>query len=195
MADTIAAKSDQINSDDLISGPITITVERVDVRKDDQPVDIHTVETPGRAYRPSKGMRRVLVAAWGKESSAYAGRRMTLYRDPDVKWAGEKVGGIKIGALSHIDKPMTIAVTESRGSRKPHTIKVLATADPDPIPPELEPATSEQLKALKVAMDGAGITTVDAVLEFATKAVGREVDNPKALTKAEASSLLDTLNN
>src|SRR5690606_830802 len=141
----------------------------------------------GRAYRPSKGMRRVLVAAWGKESSAYAGRRMTLYRDPDVKWAGEKVGGIKIGALSHIDKPMTIAVTESRGSRKPHTIKVLAAADPDPIPPELEPATGEQLKALKSAMDSAGIATVDAVLEFASGQIGRQVDSPKALTKAEAS--------
>lgn len=140
---SIAPKSDQINADDLISGPRTFTVESVTEGSTEQPFNIHLVENPGRPYRPSKSMRRVLVMAWGKESDDWpAGGRITLFRDPEVKFGRDEVGGIKIRALSHIDRPMTFALTEKRGSRKPHTVDPL----PDVAPATPEP-TAEQVAA------------------------------------------------
>ena len=130
----IVPKSDQINADDLISGPITVTIKSVTKGSDEQPVNVHLVETPTRAYRPSKSMARVMVKAWGKESDDYTGHRMTLYRDPEVKWAGQKTGGIKISAMSHIDRGFTMALTETRGQRKPHTVEVLPDVAPEPAP-------------------------------------------------------------
>lgn len=142
LTQTIAPRSDQLNADDLISGPVTVTVERVSAGSAEQPVDIHLVEFPGRAYRPSKSMRRVLVAAWDKDGDVYSGRRMTLYRDPEVTFGRDKVGGIKISHLSHIEKRLTIALTETRGKRKPHSV--------DPLP-EVAPAPSPTLSADDIA--------------------------------------------
>lgn len=132
---SIAPKSDQINADDLISGPRTFTVESVTEGSTEQPFNIHLVENPGRPYRPSKSMRRVLVMAWAKDSDDWpAGGRITLYRDPEVAFGRDQVGGIKISHLSHINRPMTFALTEKRGSRKPHTVEPLTEAAPQPQP-------------------------------------------------------------
>lgn len=130
LSTTIEPKSDQQNFDDYVTGPRTVTVERVRVlgRGADQPVEIHLVEYPGRPYKPSKTMRRVLVGAWTKDGDLYPGRKMTLYGDPDVKFAGEKVGGIKISHLSHIDRPLTFSLTESKGHRASHTVQPLVDA-------------------------------------------------------------------
>lgn len=131
---SIAPKSDQINADDLIPGPRTFTVESVSEGSTEQPFNIHLVENPGRPYRPSKSMRRVLVMAWGKESDEWpAGGRITLYRDPEVKFGRDQVGGIKISHLSHIDRPMTFALTATRGKRAPHTIEPLPEGAAQPV--------------------------------------------------------------
>jgi len=136
LTETITPKSDQINAEDLLAGPRTFTIERVNAGSSEQPVNIHLVEFPGRPYRPSKSMRRVMVSAWGKDTTPYAGRRITLYRDPSVKFGGEEVGGIKISHLSHIDKQLRIPLTVTRGKRLPHTI--------DPLPSE---PSAEQVAA------------------------------------------------
>lgn len=138
LSDSIIPKSDQLNADDLIGGPQTYTVREVKRGNAEQPIDVLLVETD-RAYRPSKSMRRVLVAAWGKEGEVYASRKLTLYRDPEVKFGGQKVGGIKISHLSHIDAPLSIALTETRGSRKPHRVDVLSTETPT----RMEPTESQ----------------------------------------------------
>ena len=62
LTESIAPRSDQVNADDMIGGPATVTIESVVAGSAEQPVDIRLVEFPGRAYRPSKSMRRVLVA-------------------------------------------------------------------------------------------------------------------------------------
>lgn len=150
ISETIAPTSDQLNADDLIPGPRTYTVERVTAGSAEQPVDVHLVESPGRAYRPSKSMRRVLVAAWGKEASAYAGRRLTLYRDPEVTFGRDKVGGIKISHLSHIEKRMSIALTVTRGRRAPHVVEPLTEAAPEPAGPTAEDvAAATQVDTLR----------------------------------------------
>lgn len=126
MSQAIIPKSDQLNSDDLISGPITVKVTAVTVRGgQEQPVSIHFDGDNGKPYKPCKSMSRILVAAWGPDSSKYAGRSMTLYRDPSVKWAGMEVGGIRISHLSDIDSALTMALTATKGSRKPFTVKPL----------------------------------------------------------------------
>jgi hypothetical protein len=127
LTESIAPKSDQVNADDLMAGPVTVTIKEVSAGTPEQPVDVHLVEFPGRAYRPSKSMRRVMVSAWGKEASAYTGRRLTLVRNPEITFGRDKVGGIEISEMSHLDKPLTVALTATRGKRKNFTVKPLAT--------------------------------------------------------------------
>lgn len=136
MTESITPKSDQLNADDLISGPVTVTITEVRKGSPEQPVDVIVDEFPGRAYRPSKSMRRVLVSAWGAEASAYTGRRLTLVRNPEITFGRDKVGGIEIAAMSGIDKPLTLALTATRGKRKNFTVAVLAApATPTPTLP------------------------------------------------------------
>jgi len=125
LTQSIAPKSDQLNADDLISGPVTVTIAEVVAGSAEQPVDVRLVEFPGRAYRPSKSMRRVMVMAWGPEASSYTGRRLTLYRNPEITFGKDKVGGIEISALSHLAKPLTVALTATRGRRKNFTVEPL----------------------------------------------------------------------
>jgi hypothetical protein len=158
MTATIAPKSDQLNADDLISGPITVTVAEVAAGSPEQPVDVRLVEYPGRAYRPSKSMRRILVSAWGPEASAYTGRRITLHRNPEIMFGRDKVGGIEISALSDIDKPLTVALTATRGRRKNFTVQPLPATVQRDWAAELELAGNEvdALKALWSAAKSAG---------------------------------------
>ena len=128
LSETIIPKSDQLNADDLMAGALTVTITGVRRGSDEQPVDIDLAEYPGRAYRPSKSMRRVMVSAWGPETAVYVGRRMTLYRDPEVSFGGDTVGGIKISHLSNIPKPMKVALTVTRSRRSPHTVQPLPDA-------------------------------------------------------------------
>ena len=136
LASTIIPKSDQMNSDDLISGPRTIRVTKVsaDTGSTEQPILIHYECDGGKPWKPCKSMRRVLVTVWGANGSQYPGRSLTLYRDPSVKWGGLEVGGIRISHMSHMDGPVTLALTATKQSRKPFTVKPLATtAQIDPI--------------------------------------------------------------
>ena len=126
MTSTIQPRSDQLNADDLLAGPMTVTITEVTQGNAEQPVNVNTVETPGRPYKPSKSMRRVMVAAWGKDASAYAGRRLTLYCNPEIKFGGDKVGGIEISHMSDIDGDLKVSLTATRGKKKLHTVKPLA---------------------------------------------------------------------
>jgi len=130
MTATIAPKSDQLNADDLISGPVTVTIQEVVQGNAEQPVDVRLVEYPGRAYRPSKSMRRVMVMAWGPEAAAYTGKRLTLFRNPDITFGRDKVGGIEISHLSGLEKPLTVALTATRGKRKNFTVQPIAAPAP-----------------------------------------------------------------
>ena len=125
ISNTIEPDSSQINSDDLISGPVTVTVREVSKGTAEQPVNIHLQEYPDRAYRPSKSMRRVIVAAWGPDASQYAGRQLQLFRNPDIRFGREVVGGIEIAAMSHLDKPLEVPLTVSRGKRRKFVVQPL----------------------------------------------------------------------
>lgn len=126
LAETIVPRSDQINSEDLLTGPRTVTITAVKRGSAEQPVNIVTAEFgPGRPYKPSKTMRRVLVAAWGSDAQAYVGRRLVIYRDPEITFGGDKVGGIRISAMSDIATRLSVALTVTRGRRAPFVVEPL----------------------------------------------------------------------
>ncbi|MFE4229167.1 hypothetical protein ACFRJ8_14910 [Arthrobacter sp. NPDC056886] len=158
LTESIAPKSDQLNADDLMAGPVTVTIREVAKGSPEQPVDVHLVEFPGRAYRPSKSMRRVLVSAWGAEASTYAGHRITLFRNPEITFGRDKVGGIEISHLSHIPKPLTVALTATRGKRKNFTVAPLAEVAKRDFLAEAEAANGDKatLRALWTAAKSAG---------------------------------------
>lgn len=129
-----APRADQINADDALSGPLEINILEVRQGSDEQPVNIITREFGStRPWKPCKSMLRVLIAAWGRDASVYAGRRLILYRDPNVRFGKDTVGGLRISAMSHIDTPLTIALTVTRGRRAPFTV--------DPLPDTPAPIT------------------------------------------------------
>lgn len=126
MLKTIEPKSDQLNFDSFIGGVTkTIKITKVVGTEGDQPISLHYENENGRPYKPCKGMRRVLVTAWGANGQDYVGRSMTLYGDPEVLFGGVKVGGIRISNLSNIAEPVTIALTNKKGSRKPFIVRPL----------------------------------------------------------------------
>jgi len=126
LSKTIAPKSEQLNADDLIAGPRTITVTSVKLVAEDQPVAIHFAGDEGKPYKPCKSMRRVLVRAWGADGAQYVGKSMTLFLDEQVRFGGAAVGGIRISHLSHIEKSITMALTATRATKKAYTVQAMA---------------------------------------------------------------------
>ena len=131
LRDTILAKSDQLNADDIIGTGITITVTAVK-RGDsaEQPVVIHYNGDNGRPYKPCKTMRRVLIAGWGENGAAWIGRSMTLYNDPSVKFGGVAVGGIRISHMTDIGNGISMATNASKGKKKEVIIQPLKAQAP-----------------------------------------------------------------
>lgn len=171
---TIAPKSDQLNADDLIAGPITVRIVSVTHGNAESPI---RVNIEGRLpYYPCKSMRRVLVAAWGEDGAPYAGRYMTLYRDPEVKYGGIKVGGIRISHLSDIAADMYMALTVTRGKRAEYTVQRLNVAPAKAPKPKPAPAEAgypaEQFEADLPRMHAAiasGRSTFAQVIAHAEK--------------------------
>ncbi|WGM47691.1 hypothetical protein KOAAANKH_02573 [Brevundimonas sp. NIBR10] len=160
MTSAIIPKSDQINADDLIGGPRTIRITGVNISPGaDQPVSIKFEGENGKVWRPCKSMSRVLVNGWGADANAYAGRSVTLYRDPSVKWGGMQVGGIRISHMSDIDRQMTMALTETKGKRAPFVVKPLTaeTTRSEPEKPSTHPTATLDARAdrLQIALNDA----------------------------------------
>ena len=145
MRAVIVPKSDQINADDLLAGPITITINRVAIRPGtEQPVSIFYEGDNGKPYKPCKSMARVMVHCWGPDANEYVGRSMTLFCDPTVRWGGMEVGGIRISHMSNIKGQQVMALTVTKGSKKPYVVKPLTV---EPKAPTIDTAAlSEQAK-------------------------------------------------
>lgn len=161
LLNTIIPKSDQLNADDLISGPLTVKIRDIKgTSEPTQPVSIYYDGDNGKPYKPCKSMRRVLVAAWGADGAAFVGRSLTLFTDNEVVFGGIKVGGIRISHLSHIDRDLTMPLTVSKAQRRPYTVKRLEVAAL-PVLPVLD----ESHKHWAAICDGikSGKTTVDAL--------------------------------
>lgn len=165
MSQVIVPRSDQINADDFISGPRTVKIKGVSINPGtEQPV---TIELEGsKPWRPCKSMSRLLVAAWGPDAKEYAGRSVTLYCDPKVKWGGMEVGGIRVSHMSHIDSDLVLALTMTKCKKAPTRVKPLK-ADVAPlkvVAPEPDAPQADAFDVLAFASEVANYlsTAIDA---------------------------------
>jgi hypothetical protein len=167
---TIKPKSDQLNADDLIGGPVTIRITGVVVGEGEQPVSISFDGDGGKPFKPGKSMRRVLVNLWGPDGAAYIGRSLTIYRDEQVVFGGVEVGGIRISHMSHLQRETTMALTATKAKRKPFTVRPLIVEKPaaPPAPPAEAPLLLIGPDAKEYSFKG-----VEAWLAAAKRAIGK----------------------
>lgn len=143
VSSAIVAKSDQLNAIDLVGRDVTVTIVDVRPGPQDQPVHIITdAYGPSRPWKPSKTALRDIVQAWGTDSTVWVGRRITLFNDPEVLWAGQPVGGVRIRAMSHIEKPFEAKHVITRGKTKKVMIQPLPDVDPETVAKALNAITA-----------------------------------------------------
>jgi len=142
LRDTIVPKSDQLNYDDFLAGPQTLRVTGLKMGTPEQPVIVSVAAldgTPMRDYKPCKGMRRVLIQAWGDKGINWKGKLLTLCGNASVRFGAEKVGGIQVSAVSGITEPMICKLTVSRGKRSDYVVQPIADgAQTKPVDPDVE---------------------------------------------------------
>lgn len=146
---TIEKKTDQLNYEDFLGGVTRIvTIAGVKAGTKEQQYDI-AIEGDSRVWRPPPTVLKLLVGAWGTDDAAvWVGRRAELYGDPDIAFGREKVGGIRVSRLSHLDAPYSANLTETRGKRKKHTVDPLPDLPPaNPNGPALAKLREEYLDA------------------------------------------------
>lgn len=127
ISDTLIGKSEQLDNIDLMAGPRDFTITGVTRGSVEQPINI-TLAEYDRPWRPGLTMRRLLAAVWGPDASVYVGRRVRLYRDPDVTFGPDKPGGTRLSHASHIEKVVTVALPSKRGKVAAFTVQPLTDA-------------------------------------------------------------------
>lgn len=170
MAQFVEAKSDQLNADDLIGGPRTITVRKVTGNDGDQPVSIFYDGDNNKPFKPCKTIRRVLLGIWGRNAADYVGRSMTIYRDDSVTFGGLATGGIRISHMSHIDKETTVVVMKTKGKKagvKVAPLVMQAAANAAPTPAQLADFTAKFIANVNRAPDA------DALNAYVAKQIDR----------------------
>lgn len=158
---TIIPKSDQLNSEQLLGGPMVITV--TEVRRsasEEQPLIVHYEGDNGRPFKPCKTMRKVLILAWGADGSRWAGHSAQLFNDPNVRFGGSAVGGIRISHMTGIDKPIEVSLTATKGKKALHRI--------EPLVFEAAPHIDDVLQAIAAATNKAGMDQAKALAERLT---------------------------
>lgn len=183
ISQALVAKSDQLNASDLSGNPIVVTIKAVRKGDASKPVIVDLVGMDGRPWKPSKGMLRVVASKWGVEADAWAGRMVKLANNPEVIYAGEKVGGVEVIAMSHIDAAFTIPVRVSQKKVKQHHVAVLAE-------PVTEPWIA-QWQAITNALAEAGYTGDGPVmLATAGQVIGSTWDHPNKISAEDAQKIL-----
>ena len=170
LKDTIIPKSDQLNADQLLSGPMDITVTCVSRGSDDQPVTINYENDQGRPFKPCKSMRKVLIFAWGEDGREWTGKSMRLFNEPSVKWGGVMVGGIRISHLSHIDGKIQISLSATKSKKETHIINILQVEAPQNYRQIMLDACDAGMDALSKAWSDIGpIARKDLGVDFINK--------------------------
>ena len=152
--DSIKAKSDQLNAADLMSGPIDVTIKNVTKGPRDQPWHIH-LDGGHQPYKPCKTCRRLILNQWGNNPADWIGRRLRLFCDPNVMWAGAKAGGIRISHMSDIDRAADIPLPVSRGKSALFHVEPLGASQqqqPSPLLAEIKTAAESVPEVVKPSL-------------------------------------------
>jgi len=188
---TIIPKSDQLNSEQLLGGPLIITVSDVRVGSGaDQPVSVFYATDPQRPFKPCKTMRKLLIHAWGQDGTQWIGKSMELFNEPTVKFGGEEVGGIRISRLSDINpRGIDLSLTATKGRKEKHRVQLLkSSAELTAALALIEGITD---KASQNAAKAAASALTGADRESALAAYARKVDSLKAAAKAKTAGAFD----
>ncbi len=168
----VKIKSDRLNYEDFIMGPKEFTIARLG-KKVDQGTPRLLIFFEGyesTPYWPSLGMRKCLSNpdGWGEAPfSEWIGRRMTLFGEPTVVYAGKEMGGIQISHISHIKSEYTTKITLRRGLRIDFTIEPLATTSKQSATPAAYPADqfAAQLEKMRGSI-ASGKSTADKIVAY-----------------------------
>ena len=169
----IQADSTQINAADLLSGPVEYTVSGIHRNpKSDgkQPWNI-SLEGEERFFRPCLTCRRILIKFWGDNYEDYIGRRLTLYCDPTVLWAGKPEGGVRISHLSDIDGKQTIRLARLRTKKDDIVIHPLEPIKQEALSPADQKAILDAKKQIAEAADVATLKGIGALIGKQSSAV------------------------
>lgn len=158
----LEAKSDQLNAVDIMGYEPVLKITGVDVKTGEQPISIRFEGDHGRPWKPSKGMSRILAVGWGVESDQWVGKRVQVYFEPSVVYAGKPVGGIRIRAMSDIPaNGMATTIAINRGKREPCTIKHLEVKTQEYPQSKFEKA----LPKMKAAMESGEMTLQQVIAQ------------------------------
>lgn len=159
------AKSDQLNSADIMGCEPVITIRAVNVHQGEQPISVYYHGDNNRPWKPSKGMVRILAAAWGTNSENWVGKSAQIYMDPSVTYGGQAVGGIRIKALSDIDKRgLNCTLAISRQKRQPYPVAWLDMSRPAYPEDQFAAALPKMEESLK-----SGKATLEKIVAYCQK--------------------------
>lgn len=169
------AKSDQLNSCDILGGSLVAKIVDVKSGNSEQPVII-VIDSWPQPWKPSKTSLRVLCACWGNEPQNWIGRYAVLFCDETVKFGGEAIGGIRTSHLSHITGTKKVAVNTTRGKKGIQTIEPYYPQEESAPAPQAEPvfwpdeAFAKQLSAAQAKIDSGELTADAFVARLEKKA-------------------------
>ena len=124
----IAPKSDQLNGDDLLTGPRTIRFRDItqDLNAEKQNVWIYFDGDNNKPWKPCKTVLRALTIVWKTPNMKnWIGKHVTVFRDPDVVFGASKDGGIRVSHVEGIDSIHSLVLTAKRGKKAITIIKPL----------------------------------------------------------------------
>ena len=185
IAKAIEPRSDQQNAVDYLTGPRVFTVAGTSDYLDDKrnpKVAVHLVEAPDRPFKPSATNLRLIVIGWGQDDTTWVGRRIKLDLDPEVTFGREKVGGIRVVALSNMEQPFTAKLPTTRGKKAEYRVEKLDDAVPY--------ATESQVAQVLELLHAKGLAPA-----WLNEKAGRNIAGPNDITALEAEAFIEELSN
>ena len=138
IAKAIEPQSDRQNAVDYQTGPKVFTVSGTSDYRDEKgraKVNVHLAEAPDRPFKPSATNLRLIAIGWGEDDTTWPGWRIKLALDPEVMFGRDKVGGVRVVALSGMEQPFTAKLPVTRGKKQEFRVEILPDAPaPPPIP-------------------------------------------------------------
>jgi hypothetical protein len=128
-------KGEHISAAEMGERRPTFTIARITTLRMDDEKKKREVDKPAiwfkeieRSWLYCKTSGHSIAAMFGKDDSAWIGKRITLYADPDVRFGSEQVGGIRVAGSPDIEKEIKIRVKFPK--KKPIEIVLTPTAAP-----------------------------------------------------------------
>ena len=141
------AKSDQLNSADLIGAARIIKITKITLGTAEQRMVIHFEGDEKKPYKPCRSMVRLLNYLWGDNEQRWIGKSMRVVCDPDVIFGKDKVGGIRITHVSDITSEKKVLLRSGKIKTQEYSVLPLNESKSEskkPAPaPEADPALLE----------------------------------------------------